>query len=186
LGTFISLDFGSTWSLLNNALNVPSYDLIVHPRENELVIGTHGRSIFVADVKPLQALADGAASKGVIAFAPESIRASERWGKKQYSWSKVNEPKISILYHVGKSAPSIKAEVFDDKNNLVQTLSSVGSMGFHSLTWNLKVNEITPAPAKAKTKPAPTASATKYVAKGKYKIKFSNGAESSEVTLEVK
>jgi photosystem II stability/assembly factor-like uncharacterized protein len=186
LGTFVSLDFGSTWLLLNKALNVPSYDLIVHPRENELVIGTHGRSVFVSDVKPLQALANGATSKGVIAFAPESIRASERWGKKQYSWSKMNEPEISILYYVGKSTASIKAEVFDEKNNLVQTLTGVGSTGFHSLAWDLKVNEVAPTPVKGKTKSVPAPSETKYVAKGKYKIKFSNGAESSEVTLEVK
>jgi photosystem II stability/assembly factor-like uncharacterized protein len=186
LGTFVSLDYGATWSLLNNALNVPSYDLIVHPRENELVIGTHGRSIFVSDVKPLQALADGASSKGVIAFAPENIRASERWGKKQYSWSKVNEPEISILYYVGKSTSSIKAEVFDDKNNLVQTLTTEGSAGFHSLAWDLKVNEVAPASAKGKTKSTPATAVTKYVVKGKYKIKFSNGAESSEVNLEVK
>jgi hypothetical protein len=185
-GTYVSLDLGKSWSLLNKALNVASYDLIVHPRENELVIGTHGRSVFVTDVKPLQALKDDGASKGILAFAPESIRYSERWGQKQFTWSKVNEPETSILYYVGKTAASIKAEIYDEKNNLVRSLSGTGSIGFHSLAWDLKVNDIVPAPAKGKAKPTPTAPALKYVAKGKYKVKFINGTENSEVTVEVK
>ncbi len=182
-GTYVSMDLGKSWYLLNNALNVASYDLIVHPRENELVIGTHGRSIFVVDVKPLQSLRD--ATKGVVAFASESIRYSERWGQKQYAWSKVNEPEISILYFVGKPASDIKVEVYDEKNNLVRTLTGVGSAGFHSLEWDLKVNEVAVSPAKGKSKPVATTT-MKYATKGKYKLKFINVAESSEVTLEIK
>ncbi|MEQ1586880.1 MAG: glycosyl hydrolase [Cyclobacteriaceae bacterium] len=185
-GTYVSMDFGKSWQMLNKALNVASYDLIVHPRENELVIGTHGRSVFVTDVKPLQALKDGGASKGILAFAPESIRYSERWGQKQYTWSKVNEPETSILYYVGKTAASIKAEIYDEKNNLVRSLSGTGSIGFHSLAWDLRVNDIVPTPAKGKAKPTPAEPALKYVAKGKYKVKFINGTENSEVTVEVK
>lgn len=185
-GTYVSLDLGKSWFLLNNALNVASYDLIVHPRENELVIGTHGRSVFVTDVKPLQALKDGGAAKGILAFAPESIRYSERWGQKQNTWSKVNEPEISILYYVGKNATNIKTEIYDEKNNLVRSLSGIGTPGFHSLTWDLKVNNVAPAPPKGKTKPTPAAAGLKYVVKGKYKVKFINGTENSEVTVEVK
>lgn len=183
-GTYVSLDLGKSWRLLNNALNVPSYDMMVHPRENELVVGTHGRSVFIADVKPLQLLGD--VSKSVMAFAPESIRFSERWGQKQYAWSPVNEPKTSILYYVGKPAASITAEVLDEKNNLIRTLTGTGVVGFHSLSWDLKVNEVAPVPAKGKAKPAATTPTLKYVGKGKYKVKFSNGTESSEVMVEIK
>jgi len=185
-GTYVSMDLGKSWFLLNKALNVASYDLIVHPRENELVIGTHGRSVFVADVKPLQALKDGGVSKGIVAFAPESIRSSERWGQKQFTWSKVNEPETTILYYVGKTAPDIKVEVYDEKNNLVRTLTGIGSAGFHSLVWDLKINEVASAPAKGKSKSAAAITTLKYATKGKYKLKFINGSENSEVTLEVK
>lgn len=183
-GTYVSLDFGKNWQLLNKALNVASYDMLVHPRDNELVVGTHGRSVFVADVKPLQSLKD--ASKGIVAFANDGIRFSERWGQKSFSWSKAFEPTTSILYYVGKPASSITAEVFDEKNNLVRTLTGTGVVGFHSLSWDLKINEVAPAPTKGKAKPTATTSALKYAGKGKYKIKFTNGAESSEVTFEVK
>lgn len=182
-GTYVSFDLGKSWQLLNKALNVASYDMLVHPRDNELVVGTHGRSVFVADVKPLQALKD--VSKGIVAYANDGIRYSERWGQKSYSWSTAFEPGTSVLYYVGKAAPTINIEIFDEKNNLVRTLSSTGAAGFHSVSWDLKINEVAPAPAKGKAKPVAT-SALKYAGKGKYKIKFTNGAESSEVTFEVK
>lgn len=55
LGVYTTLDRGKTWiSLCNNLPTIPVYDLIVHPRENELVIGTHGRSVFILDVENIQ------------------------------------------------------------------------------------------------------------------------------------
>jgi photosystem II stability/assembly factor-like uncharacterized protein len=51
LGVFVSLDRGATWySLSNNLPTTPVHDLVVHPRDGEIVIGTHGRSVWVADL----------------------------------------------------------------------------------------------------------------------------------------
>jgi len=183
-GTYVSLDAGKNWQLLNKALNVASYDMMVHPRENELIVGTHGRSVFVADVKPLQALKD--ANKAIVAYANDGIRYSERWGQKSYSWSTAYEPSTSILYYVGKPAATISVEILDEKSNVVRTLTATGAAGFHSVSWDLKINEVVAAPAKGKTKPAATTPVLKYAGKGKYKIKFINGSESSEITFEVK
>jgi hypothetical protein len=183
-GTYVSLDHGTTWHFFNKMLNVSSYDMIVHPRENELVVGTHGRSVFVADVKPLQGLKD--VKKSVIAFAGETIRFSERWGQKQYAWSKENTPSTSVLYYVGKAAAGVNVEVYDEKNNVVRALNGLGSTGFHSLTWDLKINEVAPVPTKGKAKPAVVPAPLKYAGKGKYKVKFINGTESSETTIEIK
>ncbi|MEY4930548.1 MAG: hypothetical protein RI909_1272 [Bacteroidota bacterium] len=183
-GTYVSLDHGVTWHFFTGMLNVASYDMIVHPRENELVVGTHGRSIFVADVKPLQTIKD--VKKSVVAFTPEGLRFSDRWGQKQYAWSKENTPSTSILYYVGKPASEVKVEVYDEKNNLVRTLSGIGTTGFHSITWDVKINEVAATPAKGKAKPAAVSSALKYAGKGKYKMKLINGSDSSETTVEIK
>jgi hypothetical protein len=161
--------------------------MMVHPRENELVVGTHGRSIFVADVKPLQSLKD--AGKAIMAFAPQSIRHSERWGQKQYPWAEANEPKVNVLYYVGKAAPTVAVEIYDEKKNLVRKLTTSGSAGFQTFTWDVKVNEAAAPPAKGKGKskaPAPTEPTLKYAGKGKYTIKFVNGNEVSEVSMEIR
>ncbi|MDH4057971.1 MAG: glycosyl hydrolase, partial [Cyclobacteriaceae bacterium] len=186
-GTYASLDNGATWYLFNAMLNVSSYDMLVHPRDNELVVGTHGRSIFVADVKPLQALKNS--TKSIMAFAPESIRHSERWGEQQYPWAEVNEPKIGILYYVGKPATLVSVEVYDDKKKMVRKFDTSGNAGFQTVNWDLKINEAVPAatPQKGKSKtPVPAPTVLRYAGKGKYTLKFLNGSESSEVSVEIK
>jgi hypothetical protein len=56
LGVYCTLDRGQTWySLCHHLPTTPVYDLVIHPRENEMVIGTHGRSCFILDIKPIQA-----------------------------------------------------------------------------------------------------------------------------------
>ncbi len=55
LGVYTSLDAGQSWHSLSNHLpTTPVHDLVVHPRESELVAGTHGRSIFVLDVTKIR------------------------------------------------------------------------------------------------------------------------------------
>ncbi len=55
LGCYVSIDGGGRWhSLCNHLPTTPVHDLFVHPRESELVIGTHGRSVFVLDVTKIR------------------------------------------------------------------------------------------------------------------------------------
>lgn len=186
-GTYASLDKGKNWHLFSRMLNVASYDMIVHPRDNELVVATHGRSIFVADVKPLQALKDNGMAKGILAFQVDPVRHSERWGEKQYEWAKASEPKVGILYYVGKPASVITVEVFDEKSNPVRKLAADGSPGFRTLLWDGKVDPPAPRPAKKSKKvPGVKAEPSGYISKGKYKVRFMNGVETGEVTVEVK
>ena len=55
-GVYVSLDEGKKWHELNQQLpRVSVHDLLVHPRDGDLVIGTHGRGIYVLDnVMPFQ------------------------------------------------------------------------------------------------------------------------------------
>lgn len=56
LGCYVSIDGGGRWeSLCNHLPTTPVHDLFVHPRDRKLVIGTHGRSVFVLDVATIAA-----------------------------------------------------------------------------------------------------------------------------------
>ncbi|MFQ5638028.1 MAG: hypothetical protein ACE5IR_08540 [bacterium] len=57
---FVSLDNGETWErLMNNMPTVAVHDLVIHPRDGDLVAGTHGRGIWILDdMSPLQQLTD--------------------------------------------------------------------------------------------------------------------------------
>jgi photosystem II stability/assembly factor-like uncharacterized protein len=57
LGVYISVDGGEVWhSLATNLPTTPVHDLQIHRRDDELVIGTHGRSVFVLDLEPIRPL----------------------------------------------------------------------------------------------------------------------------------
>jgi hypothetical protein len=56
-GVWVSIDGGSRWERLKaNLPTVPVHDLTIHPRENDLALGTYGRGIFLADITHLQEL----------------------------------------------------------------------------------------------------------------------------------
>ena len=58
VGVFFSVDGGEQWVALDNGLPaVPVDDIRIHPRENDLVLGTHGRGIYIMeDITPLEGL----------------------------------------------------------------------------------------------------------------------------------
>ena len=55
LGVIVSKDNGRTWAAMQSGLpHVPVHDLVVHPRDKDLIVATHGRSVFVADISSLE------------------------------------------------------------------------------------------------------------------------------------
>lgn len=114
-GLYISLDRGETFQLMDGELPaVAVHDVVVHPRENHLIVGTHGRSIYWTDVQHVQQLTDSILAEPVHVFALAETRFSSRWGNKGYTWAEeVNEPEISIPVYArsaGETFVRIKAE----------------------------------------------------------------------------
>jgi hypothetical protein len=75
-GLWVSIDEGTTWTRWTSGYpaGVPTMDLVIHPREHDLVIGTFGRALYVLDdIRPLRELAKSSISlfnKGVHIFTP--------------------------------------------------------------------------------------------------------------------
>jgi photosystem II stability/assembly factor-like uncharacterized protein len=185
-GTYVSMDGGNNWHFFTNMLNVASYDMMVHPRENELIVGTHGRSVYVADVKPLQQLKGNAKDKAVVAFTTDNIQYSERWGQKAFPWDKAFDPKATVLYYCRKANTNLTIEIIDEQNSVVRKQNAVGIQGFNHFSWDLKIQKAAPAvKGKSKSTVAPSPELV-FAGKGKYKIKFTAGTESSETVVEIK
>jgi photosystem II stability/assembly factor-like uncharacterized protein len=57
VGVFVSIDGGTAWTQMKGNLpTVAVHDLTIHPRENDLVLGTYGRAFWTGDISPLQEL----------------------------------------------------------------------------------------------------------------------------------
>ena len=62
--------------------NVPVHDLFVHPRDRELIAGTHGRSAWIVDVLPVQQLSSEVRNSAVHLFHIDDLKASRDWRRR--------------------------------------------------------------------------------------------------------
>ena len=96
-GCYASLDRGATWSTLHPDLpRVPVHDLVIQERENELVIGTHGRSIWVADLNPWLDRAGEAIATEWTTDEAVALEWSDRWGQKGWAWSEPRTVEVAF------------------------------------------------------------------------------------------
>lgn len=142
-GVFVSMDQGASWDALKNGIPlVPVHDLVVHPRDHDLVVGTHGRSIYVMDVSAIEQLTPKVAEKELHLFELEEVRAERDWEKKPKSWTRPREaePKVyEIFYWSSKKTPA-KLTIEDKDGNPVRRFEEEAVRGVNTLTWDLKLD----------------------------------------------
>ncbi len=110
---YVSLDRGTSFQTLDKGFpDVPVHDLAVQDIAKELVIGTHGRSMFKANIAFLQQLDADLLNKTVHVFDIAKRRYNKNWGKKQ-PYKETKDPVQGINYYVssaGKAKWSVKTK----------------------------------------------------------------------------
>ena len=143
-GVYVSMDKGTSFMRMSGGLPaVAVHDLLVHPRDKELVAGTHGRSIYVADVSLLQQLDDTLRQKELYTFSLNPVTYSERWGRVR-KYEEPEELKFEIPYYTrtaGKSTIDIQTE----KGLTLATLTDNSESGLNYVNWNYAIDESTKA-----------------------------------------
>ncbi|MEW6745550.1 MAG: glycosyl hydrolase [Planctomycetota bacterium] len=202
---YVSLDRGRSWHALAGGLpNVPVHDLVVHPRENELVAGTHGRSVWVLDVKPLQGLTEEVRAKPLHIFLVESFSYRSGWKHRRspWSWRADREPALTVTYWTAVGGQGL-FELRDEEGNVLREQSFDALRGINTVRWDylldeekaLAVEKARLEKAEKKEEPlwktAPWAYAKSlgrllYITPGNYKIRLQIGEASEETKLEVK
>src|SRR5262249_12770255 len=72
MGVYASLDGGKHWSALKGNMPLVAVDdLVVHPREGDLIVGTYGRGVWVTDITPLREMQAASQSADAYFFAVE-------------------------------------------------------------------------------------------------------------------
>ena len=174
-GTYVSFNDGDRWFLVNNIPNVASYDMVVHPRDHELVVGTHGRSIYVMDVKPLHAVAKKR-NNTIFALSVDNVRHSDSWGERSTPYSERNEPSVNWMYWIGDEDAqknNVSITIKNEDEEVVKELSDEASYGFNQFTWNLLLEENQEDDKRT------------YLDPGKYTITYTINGSSDSTTFEV-
>ncbi len=197
-GLYISMDKGKTF-MRGNGDGMPSvaiHDLVIHPRENELVVGTHGRSIYIADVKPLQALDSEVLAKNIFINDLPSITYNQNWGRVFDKYSEPEERKYNITYYA-KSSGKTTIKIQTDKGLLLKTITDDAEAGLNYINFDQAIDAATKADYEKflnetkkkedKEIKLETADDKKiYFRPGKYKVVFELNGEKAEKDLEIK
>lgn len=153
-GLFISLDAGKTWEkFMNNYPTVRTDDILVHPRDGDLIAATHGRSIWIADdITPLQQWNDQVAASDVtlfdvrpaVAYASDIRLDVSTGGEKQFEGENPLRG-TSINFYV-KSAGDAKIAISDQNGRAVCESNLKAAAGINRVQWTLVAPLLT-APA---------------------------------------
>jgi hypothetical protein len=145
LGVSASLDRGQSWFRLDGNLPVvPVYDLQVHPRDRELIAGTHGRAIQILDVAPLQQFTAATMAASVHLFEPAP---AFQYGqvpvpsepRAQRPWKGEGGPSGAVLTYRLTAPVTGGARLFvlDAAGDTLARLTGATTTGLHQVTWNM-------------------------------------------------
>lgn len=103
---YVSLDGGQSFQTLSAGFpDVPVHDLNIQARARELVIGTHGRSMFKADISNIQKLDVETLDAEIQLFELPKQKFSKNWGKKQ-PYKDAKNPEMLVWFYVKSTGPA--------------------------------------------------------------------------------
>jgi photosystem II stability/assembly factor-like uncharacterized protein len=175
-GLFASLDAGKHWQRMTNGIPpaVTVHDLVIHPRERELVIGTHGRGIYVADIAPLEETSPEVLAADAVLFTIRSTLARALRDPDKPTEARpfrgVNPPAGAVIwYHLAKEAAGpVTLIVTGADGKELAKLTGPREAGMHRVIWDLRA-----------------AGAKDLVAPGDYTVTLTGGTQPLRKTVKV-
>ena len=145
-GAFISLDRGGHWTRLRGNLPLVRVDDIqIHPRDNDLVLGTHGRSVWVLDnITALEKMSDAVMSSDLAVFdAPAAVafRIYNRKGNTGHKWFSTPNPPYGAMidYYLRTGSPgNARITITDKSGKTVREMTGPVEAGVNRVEWDLR------------------------------------------------
>lgn len=143
----MSLDGGKTWSKVGGGLpQVPVQDLVIQERESDLVLGTHGRGFWIADVTPYRQMTEDVMDKPAFLFKPTrgltynyvSDMFEPYQGWQRYAGQNPNYGANIWYYLKSEAADAPKIEIVDIRGTVLATLTGGKSAGLNKVVWNMR------------------------------------------------
>jgi len=198
LGLFVSFSGGADWMRLHgrNLPVVPVHDILIHLRENDLILGTHGRGIWILDdIAPIQQLAASQLDRPAVLFdLRPALRFSQkatRYGVGDSLFQGKNPPYGALITYCleEKADKELKLEVLDGTTGkVVRTLNKLpAEAGLNRAVWDLRGE----GPHLRRDDPPEAGDFSRgprgvQVLPGSYRLRLSLGPISVEKPLDVK
>lgn len=129
IGVYVSLNGGKSWTTLGGGLpTVEVHDLVIHPRDNDIILGTHGRSVFIMDAEMIQEFGEEIKEKTAHLFDINPVLLPGN------IWDP--QPELRIYYYLNEGR-KINVSVIDREGKIIKELSGEGTSGLNEITWDL-------------------------------------------------
>ena len=139
-GAYVSFNRGASWEVFSKELpNVAVHDFVIQPEAKDLILGTHGRSLYVGDIALLQKLNSKTMDEVVLAEM-ETEHLSPRWGSKFSTWGKIYEPEVKIQFYSPQDAKATITLKTEEGKEL-QQFSVEASRGVNVLNYDCAISE---------------------------------------------
>lgn len=148
IAPFVTLDGGGSWTRLADVPPSPVHDMKIHPRDNALVVATHGRGIFlVDDLTPLVALPEARVA-GVPTLFPvddplgyvENVAPTTGTHADRDYAAESRPYGAQIAYYLPDDVHEARIEVLGRDGTSLRTLDGGSSAGLHRVQWDLRVD----------------------------------------------
>ncbi len=148
-GAYVSFDQGQGWEKLGMGLpNVPVDDISIQPQEHDLILGTHGRSLWVLDnIRPLEVWEAGKRASDLELFdlAPATewrIYIDDNGFEGQRVFRARNPPDGAVIdYHLNKDVDkdhNVRIVIRNSRDEIVRDLKGTGRSGINRVEWDLR------------------------------------------------
>ena len=156
---------------------------MIQSKAKELVVGTHGRSLYKTNIAHLQKMTNTVLNKKTHIFPIKSIRKSSNWGRSWSMWRDAYEPKTNIPLYLN-SKRKIIVDIYKDKTK-INSIKVDASKGFNNAEFDLSFSEkgkksFEKAYPKMKLRKAQNGKY--YLSKGKYTVNI----DGEKKVLEIK
>ncbi len=182
-GLYISFDRGNSWeAFANNLPNVAVHDLVIQPKAKHLIVGTHGRSLYKADVSALQNIDKTVMSAATHIFDVHSIRKSGSWGRSWSMWRDAFTPEITIPFY-SNSDKKVTLDIYTNDIK-VNTIVVDATKGYNEAIFDVsfsKKGKKAYEKANKKTTLKEAKNGVVYLPKGKYIVKSATSKSEFEI-----
>ncbi len=139
-GAYVSFNNGDSWEAFSKGVpNVAVHDIVIQPEAKDLLLGTHGRSIYKANIAPLQKFSDTlVASNDITLFDVSPVRHSNSWGNSWSQWLEAYEPEKSIQFFSNSSGEK-SIEILSKKGAELYRIKVDADKGFNYVDYNLEI-----------------------------------------------
>lgn len=186
-GLYVSFNQGNSWEVFQNGIpNVAVHDVVIQPEAKDLLVGTHGRSIYKTNITQLQQMNAEMLAKELYIFQPEKIQFSTRWGSSWGAWGKPQTPGLNLSFYTTK--PGIYNVTVNTENGILVSATTVeAEKGFNVLSYDLAFSKSGKATylKKIKSELKEANDGKTYLPKGTYEVRLDGNNVTEKTTFSI-